>query len=107
MLHLFFGGFLLVVFGSLICLAVATDPNARPNPQRQRLLPIGLAMLFVGLWVLCSIFGLDYLGDVLSSVGGPPILRGLAFFGGYGLSVILAGVIGFFIGRRRNRKLGY
>lgn len=97
--------FLLVLLGSLTCLAVATDPNAQPNPQRQRLLPIGLAMLFAGVVALCGIVGLDYLGDALDLE--PPILVGLSFLGGYGLSVILAAIVGFRIGRRRNRKLNY
>jgi hypothetical protein len=39
LLQMLFVGFLLIVFGGLICLAVATDPNVRPNSQRQRLLP--------------------------------------------------------------------
>ena len=103
MLQMFSVGFLLVGFGGLICLAVATDPNERPSPQRQQLLPIGLALLFVGLGVLGSIFGLDYLGDALGSDVG--LLGGLALLGGCGLSVICLGVIGFCIGRRPHRKL--
>lgn len=100
-------GFLLVLLGSLTCLAVATDPNAQPNPQRQRLLPIGLAMLFAGVGALCSIFGFDYLGDALDSYLEPLWLGGFVFLGGYGLSAIGGGIIGFCIGRRRNRKLNY
>jgi len=48
MLQVFVASFFLVLLGGLLCLGVATDPNAQPNPQRQRLLPIGLAMLFGG-----------------------------------------------------------
>ena len=107
MLQMFFVGCLLVVLGSLICLAVATDPNAQPNPQRQRLLPVGLAMLFAGVAVLGSIFGLDYLGDALGSDLETPILGSVAFLGGCGLIVIFAGMMGFRIGRQRNRKLNY
>ena len=105
LMQVLFVSFLLVLLGSLTCLAVATDPSAQPNPQRQRLLPIGLAMLFAGIVALCGVFGLDYLGDALDLE--PPVLVGLAFLGGYGLSVILAAIVGFRIGRRRNRSLHY
>jgi hypothetical protein len=105
MLQMFFAGVLLVLIGILTCLAVATDPNVEPNPRRQRLLPVGLAMLFAGVVASGSIVGFDYLGESLGSDGDLSILGSVAVFGGYGLSVIAAGTIGFLIGRQRNRKL--
>ena len=108
LLQMFFVGFLLVLLGSLTCLAVFTDPNERPNPQRQRLLPVGLAMLFGGVGALGSIFGFDYFGETLDSyLEHPWWLGGLVFLGGYGLSVIGGAIIGFLMGRRRNIKLNY
>lgn len=106
LVQMLLAGVLLVLFGSLICLAVATDPNARPNPQRQHLLPIGLAMLFAGVGSLGVIFGLDYLGDALEA-SVPAWLGGMSLLGGYGLSIVVGGMLGLWIGRRRSRKLNY
>jgi hypothetical protein len=62
-------------------------------------------MLFVGVGVLGSILGLSYVGDAIDSDVG--MLGGMALLGGCGLSIIGLGIIGFRIGRRRNRKLNY
>jgi hypothetical protein len=105
MVQMFFAGVLLVLLGILTCIAVATDPNVEPNLRRQRLLPVGLAMLFAGVVSSGSIVGFDYLGASLTSDAELSILGAVAFFGGYGLSVIGGGIIGFLIGRQRNRKL--
>ena len=103
---LIFVPFFLVLVGSLTCLAVATDPNARPSRQRQRLLPIGLALLFAGVWSVSGLLGFDYVGDVMDS-HLPRWLGSLAVLGVSGLGTIGLGALGFWIGRRRNRKLGY
>ena len=106
MLQVFVASFFLVVLGGLLCLGVATDPNAQPNPQRQRLLPIGLALLFAGVWSVSALLGFDYVSDVMDSQL-PRWLGSLAVLGVSGLGTIGLGALGFWIGRRRNRKLGY
>lgn len=106
MMQVFVASFFLVLLGGLLCLGVATDPNAQPNPQRQWLLPIGLAMLFGGGGSLGAFWGFDYLGDAMESYL-PQWLGGLPALVLYGLSTIGLGMLGFWIGRRRNRKLGY
>jgi peptidoglycan/LPS O-acetylase OafA/YrhL len=106
MLQIFVASFLLVLLGGLLCLGVATDPNAQPNPQRQRLLPIGLAMLFGGGGSLGAFWAFNYLGDAMESYL-PQWLGGLPALAVYGSSTIGLGMLAFCIGRRRNRKLGY
>jgi uncharacterized membrane protein YfcA len=64
-MQLFLLASLLVLLGGLFCLAVLTDPNVTPNPSRQRLLPIGFAMLFSGIGFFSFVFGIGYLKEPL------------------------------------------
>ena len=107
LLQMLFLGFMLVVAGSFICLAVVLDPNLIPNPKRQRLLPVGLAMLFAGVGSICSLFGFAYLGGLLDSFLGTSYIGGIGFLGGYLLGTIIGAVVGFRLGNVRNRKLNH
>jgi predicted MFS family arabinose efflux permease len=107
LLQMAFVALMMILVGSLTCLAVATDPNSIPNPKRRRLLPIGLALLLAGIGAFCFMIGLDYVGDALDSYVGMRISGGLLFLGGYGLAGICGGILGFRIGKARNRRLNY
>lgn len=106
LLQMVFVGFILVVVGSFICLAVVLDPNVIPNPSRQRLLPLGLAMLLAGVGSLCSVFSFEYFGELIDSYLGAAI-GGIGFLGGYVLGGLCGAVIGYRLGRMRNKKLTY
>jgi hypothetical protein len=110
LLQMLFFSFMLAIMGTFLCLAVWLDPNVTPNPARQRLLPIGLGMLFGGGGSLCYLFGLGYIGNKMessfASFGGTYLL-GILFLGGYGAGVVCGAIVGFRLGRIRNKRQGY
>ncbi|HXI90424.1 MAG TPA: hypothetical protein VNO24_10460 [Blastocatellia bacterium] len=55
---------------------------------------------------MSALLGFDYVGDVMDS-HLPRWLGSVAVLGVSGLGTIGLGALGFWIGRRRNRKFGY
>ncbi len=92
-----FFAFLIVVGGLRSLVAIA-------DPSRANLLPYTSAMLFAGLGVYVCVFGFGFLGEQLFNSA---IADSLAFFGGLLIGSLGGAILGFAIGRNRNRRINH
>lgn len=89
---------MLVVVGGLGSLVALADPN------RSKLFPFTLAMVFSGSGFYILGFGLTFLGE---NIFGPSIGTSILFLVGLLLGSLGGATIGFIVGRRRNRRASY
>jgi hypothetical protein len=89
---------MLVVVGGLGSLVAIADPS------RANLAPYSFAMLFAGLGVYVCVFGFGFLGEQLFN---SPIADSLAFFGGLLIGSLGGAILGFAVGRNRNRRINH
>ena len=90
--------------GALLCLAALTDPNHLPNPQRQMLFPLGLAMFFIPIGAFLAGYALGSIGEILDAFFGSEILSGLGVLAGGTVGACSGAAIGYLMSSRRMHR---
>jgi len=96
----------LICGGVFLCLCAITDPHEVPNPDRQNLFPVGLAMLFLVPGSLLSAAAFGSIGRILDSSIGIEVIAGLGVLAGLVLGAVGGAAAGFALGLARSRRAG-